>query len=203
MPRPRSTPTQRNEQRQRIRKAAAEIYEEDGPDALSVRAIAARAGTSQGTIYTYFTNLADLMRSLWAEPVAKVGRDLERLAASIDDPVDRVRALLTAYLDFAMANPEVYRGAILYVRPTSAPSPDQQDLDKLPFYRLLAAALADAEQNGQLRNDDPRRIAELLWAGVHGAIALPINVDLYALTESGVLAAEMIDLLMAAACTPE
>lgn len=201
MPRPRATPTQRNAQRQRIRRAAAEIYAEDGADALSVRSIAARAGTSQGTIYSYFTNLAELMRSLWAEPVAEVGRQLEQLAESIDDPVERTRALLSAYLDFASSHPEVYRGAILFVRPSTAPTPDVQPLEELPFFRLLAAALDEAAHHGRLRSNDSRRTAELLWSGLHGAIALPINIDLYAVTESNVLASEMIDLLVDAVCT--
>ena len=90
MARPRATEEQREAQRQRIRAAAREIYESSGgAERVSIRRVAARAGVSQGTIYSYFTDRTELLRSLWLEPVQEASRGLERVAAEISDPVER------------------------------------------------------------------------------------------------------------------
>ena len=101
MPRPAATPEQRERQRRRIRQAASEIYAENGPLGVSARAIAQRAGVSTGTLYSYFANLPDLMRSLWMEPVTEAGRELEAVAKAHRSPVKRIQALLTGYVEFA------------------------------------------------------------------------------------------------------
>ena len=85
MGRPAATDAQRDEQRNRIRRAAAELYQEGGTPALSVRAIARRAGVSTGLLYSYFTDLSELLRSLWLRPVAEFGREVDALAAAEPD----------------------------------------------------------------------------------------------------------------------
>ena len=39
-------------------------------------------------------------------------------------------------------------------------------------------------------------MAQLLWSGVHGALALPINIDTYDLAAGPAMATEMIDALV-------
>jgi len=196
MPRPAATPAQRNLQRARIRRAAAEVHAEKGLLGVSVRAIAVRAGVSTGTIYSYFENLQDLMRSLWAEPVTEANQALETAAREHPKPVERIRALLETYAAFARANPEVYRGALLLVRPESLPKPEVQPLDRLPFHRLLREALCEGQRDGEIRPGDVDEMSQVLWSGLHGAIALPVNLDGYAILSSDALAPAMIDALM-------
>lgn len=196
MARPRATDEQRNEQRQRIRAAASEIYAEHGIGRVSIRGVASRAGVSQGTIYSYFTNLGSLLRSLWTEPVERASRELEQFAEQIDDPIERVRAILTRYVDFAIEHPDVHRGALLFVRPASHPRPDPAPLDGVALYRLLAEAAEEIHDAGRLAVTDPRTAAELLWAAVHGALGLAINTDVFAVTPAAELAPAMIDVII-------
>ena len=196
MPRPAASPEQRREQRERIRRAAAEVYADAGPQGVSARAIAVRAGVSTGTLYSYFTNLQELMRSLWLEPVAKANRELEAVARAHSDPLARIRALLDAYARFALTNPEVYRGALLFVRPDAHEKPERQPLAALPFPRLLCEALREGQLRGLVRPGEVDELAQLLWAGLHGAIGLSTNVDLYAIEPAERLAPPMIDLLL-------
>ena len=194
-----ATEEDRARERRRIRRAAAAIHRESGISAVTVRAIAERAGISTGKIYSYFGNLQDLMRSLWAEPVATLNERFESIAATTQDPVDRIAALLGAYLDFARSNDETYRGAFLFVRPTALTPPEQRPASDVPFLRLLALAIREGQEQGSIRTGDPERLAALAWAGLHGAIALPINADLYRIDEDRELGGEMIDLLLSAA----
>lgn len=196
MVRPAATNSQREEQRNRIRRAAAEIYQEGGIPALSVRAIARRAGVSTGLLYSYFVDLSDLLQSLWTRPVAEFGREVAAIVDAEPDPVTRIERLLVAYVAWAHDHPDVYRGVLLFVRPPTSPSPDRQPLDELPFHRALCAALAEAQAEDRVRSGDPAELAQVLWAGVHGALALPVNVDGYAIEPPAELATAMITALI-------
>ncbi|MEL0048646.1 MAG: TetR/AcrR family transcriptional regulator [Gammaproteobacteria bacterium] len=127
MPRPKATEAQKTESRSKIRHAAAELYREQGPDNLTARAIAIRAGVSVGTLYSHFSDLSELARSLWQGPVDKFDQHLRTLVEVQTDPVKRIELLLLAYLEFARTNPELYQGTFLYVRPANREAPEKQD----------------------------------------------------------------------------
>lgn len=192
-----ATAEQRQVVRRHIQKAAASVFSEQGAAAVSVRAIAQRADVSVGTIYAYFGNLQGLMQSLWMEPVEAINAQLEALAAGIVDPVERLAALLNAYVQVAKARPELYRGAFLFVRPDTLPKPERGPVQEAPFAALLISAIQEGQACGALREGDPMVIAQVVWAGVHGCLALPVNFDRLDFVESSTLAARMIDLLIA------
>ncbi|MGB0114778.1 MAG: TetR/AcrR family transcriptional regulator [Ilumatobacteraceae bacterium] len=198
MARPPATPQQRRAARSAIRRAAADVAIEEGVSGVTVRKVAARAGVSIGTVYTHFPSLHDLMRSLWAEPLNKINERMTAVAADHDDPFDRIRALLEAYVAFAFENEALFRGALLYVRPATTPVPEPRPLDEVAFARLLVVAVAEAQQRGEAREGDPEQLGEVLWAGVHGALALPINTDAYALRPARSQAELMITMLLEA-----
>lgn len=201
MARPPASPEERQRQRRRIQRAAGDLHAEGGVLSITARAVAKRAGVSTGTIYSYFSSLQELMRSLWREPVSVVERQLEAVARSHADPVARLHALLETYATFAFERPDVYRGALMYVRPESLPKPEAQPLFDLTFPRLLRAALEEGQEQGAIRDGDVDEMAQLLWAALHGAIALPANAELYALAPPEELAPAMIRTLLDAFTT--
>ncbi len=200
--RPAATEPQRQEQRSRIRRAAAEIYQEGGTPALSVRAIARRAGVSTGLLYSYFDDLSDLLRSLWMRPVAEFGREVDGIAAAHADPIARIEALLRAYVAWAHDHPDVYRGVLLFVRPPTSRSPEPQPLDELSLHRALRTAIEQGQAQGVVSAGDPAELAQVLWSGVHGALALPVNIDGYAIAPSTELAPAMIAALVRSIASP-
>jgi AcrR family transcriptional regulator len=192
-----ATEAQKKAARRHIQKAAAGLYAEQGAAAVSARAIAERAGVSVGTLYVHFGSLQGLMQSLWMEPVEAINARLVQMAAGIADPVERVRALLSAYVEVAQTRPDLFRGAFLFVRPSDLPKPAREAMESAPFAALLMAAVRDGQAKGVFRNGDPRRLAQIAWAGVHGCLALPVNFDRLALAEPEDLAAQMIDVMIA------
>lgn len=196
MSRPRATPEEREDRRREIRRAAFEIFRDGGHEAVTVRSVAERAGVSTGHIYNYFDNLSALMRSLWAEPAAKFGRHLVDVAESEPDPLARIRALLDEMSSYLDANPDMMRGAYLFVRTAAMPPADVQPLEDVTFHQLLRAAVAEGQAEATVRAGDPDQLAQLLWSGLHGALALPVNIDRFALAPATEVAPAMIDLLM-------
>lgn len=195
MPRAAATEEERAVQRQRLRHAASDLHREGGLGAVTVRAVAKRAGVSTGLLYSYFDNRSDLMRSLWMAPIARLGRSLAAVEQAEADPVERIERLLQTYIDFTVANAETHRGLLLYVRPPDATTELNEDPDELMLFASLRRAIEAGQSTGAVRDGDPRVLAQLLWSGIHGALALPINIDTYDLADGPTMATEMVTAL--------
>ena len=195
MARPVATEEERAEQRRKIRHAAAELHHEGGMRAVTVRAVAKRAGVSTGLLYSYYANLSDLMRTIWLGPIRDLGQQLAAVEANETEPLARIEGLLTTYVDFCVANEETHRGLLLFVRPPDSTTDQRNDPDELGLYGGLRRAIEAGQTAGVIRDGDSAAMAQLLWSGVHGALALPINTDTYVLTDGPTMATEMIDAL--------
>ncbi|MEP2102292.1 MAG: TetR/AcrR family transcriptional regulator [Parasphingorhabdus sp.] len=196
MPRPAITPEQRLETRERIRAAAATLVRRGNPESITIRAVAKQAGVSVGTIYKYFADISDLGRSLWQEPVEALRGQMLDIVRKTDDPVARIRALLQEYADFARDKERVFRGAFLYVRPETRPKPDAIALEEEPFFQHLQAAILEGQKSGVIIDGNAKTLAQLLWAALHGALALPNNIETIAFDPPKKMADEMIDSIM-------
>ena len=93
-----------------ILRAAYEVAAKDGVEALTVRAVAERAGVSHGTVLFHFNRrdalvLSLLDRVLEATTVLRVPPAVERLA----QPAERFRALLRAEMERLSGDPRPFR----------------------------------------------------------------------------------------------
>ena len=98
----RRTPTQRRSQERlaRIAQAAGELCAEVGADAVTMEAIAQRAGTSVGSLYQFHPNRDALLQAVAERWVA----DLQRLLDEEEAPDDAAGALpLPALVDAVLA----------------------------------------------------------------------------------------------------
>lgn len=197
MSRPAITPEQRLETRDRIRAAAITLVRKGNPEKITIRAVAEQAQVSIGTIYKYFEDISDLGRSLWQEPVDELRKQMSDIAGKTDDPAARIRALLQAYADFASEKHRVFRGAFLYVRPESRQKPEQSELEDEPYFQHLKTAIAQGQKSGAFVDGDPKMLAQLLWAALHGALALPNNIERIAFDPVDQISEAMIDAIMA------
>lgn len=181
MARPKATPEQREKVRRSIQAAAAEIHRKDGITGISARAVATKAGVSVGTIYSYFGDLTGLMQSLWTGRVSEQEDRFRALAAEHEIPLDRIEVLLEAYLQFGIEQAVLYRNALMFVRPATLDVPEKEALTNYAFPTLIRQAIEDGQALETIVPGDPAELTQLLWSGVHGALALPVNMDRLAL----------------------
>ena len=66
----------------------------------------------------------------------------------------------------------------------------------MPFHALLVAAVREGQVAGVIVDGDPVRLAQSVWAGVHGAIGLAQNMSIYRLHGPAELGPEVVDLLV-------
>lgn len=141
-----------------------------GPDRVTTGAVAKAVGVTQAALFRHFPTKADM----WGATADHVAETLsaawtEALAKS-DDPVLRVKALVTAQLDRIAATPAL--PVLLFSRELNVENADL----RAAFRNLLAAfhghivrAAAAAQESGQIRRDIPASdIAVLLSSLVQG-----------------------------------
>lgn len=95
------------EMRERILEAATEMFLEDGYEKTSIRNIAEKIEYSPATIYLYFKDKDELFFAIHEIGFGKL-LSLMQQCMSIENPLQRLRALGTTYIDFALENPEYY-----------------------------------------------------------------------------------------------
>jgi AcrR family transcriptional regulator len=151
---------------------ASRLLEAEGPDALTMRRIAAEVGCSTSVLYTMFGGKAGVAEGLWREGFDRLRQALER--AGGDDPLARLAAVGQAYRANALANRAYY--AVMFQRPIPGFEPSAQAYaDSLQPLRILVDAVADCIAAGVFRPADPAHVAGVLWAAAHGAVSLELT----------------------------
>ncbi len=87
--------------------AAERVLVRDGPQALSLRAVAREAGVSPAAPYHHFKDKSDLLNALAEQGFHGLGDALK--AAFNADPDRDLAAMGVGYVKFARANPALYR----------------------------------------------------------------------------------------------
>ncbi|KAA1428834.1 TetR/AcrR family transcriptional regulator [Nocardioides antri] len=164
-------------------RAAADLAEEGGPEAITIRAAARIAGVTPTATYRHFANQVDLLcaaRDDAMERMAAVIIDLVPPPAPDADPatvaVDRITAAGRGYVRFAVEQPGLFRTAFCPVRETDDEvAPLDERLAASPPYAFLSAAL-DGLVDAGLMDPAQRPGAEAgAWAAVHGLSLLLID----------------------------
>lgn len=96
-----SAPTVAEHRARRLRallEAARGLVAEQGPDALTLTALAARAGLSRPGVYEYFRSRDDLVAAMVKDELPRWIEELERQARRYADPADRIGAFVRTQL---------------------------------------------------------------------------------------------------------
>jgi AcrR family transcriptional regulator len=151
---------------------AGALLAEHGPDALTMRRIATAAGCSTQVLYTAFGGKDGLAEALFREGFRRFA---ERFAAvpEDDDPLQRLMALGKAYRANALENPHYYRVMFMNAIPGFAPS-DQARAEADATLESLITQVARCIHARVFRAEEPRAVAETIWAASHGAVSLEL-----------------------------
>jgi AcrR family transcriptional regulator len=148
------------ERQQRMRDAAIELLYEMGY-AVSMDAVAQRAGFSKQTVYKHFGSKEGLFRSVVADIVAPIG---DRLDHPDGDFADSLRAFALAHQEH-LAEPRTVAAIRMFSVDVARYPDDARALFAAgveSMQRRLAVRIAAAMDRGELRRDDPAEVAELL-----------------------------------------
>ena len=160
---------------------ARRLFISEGMERVTMRRIATELGCSATALYRHFRDKEELINQICHHDFQELQADF-LAALQGGDARKRLRALCAAYLRFAQRQPHHYR--LLFMTPMSneqaqSLKANHSDIHGDPSkdgYALLAATIASAQEEGQLRRDsDAHLLAQVLWAGLHGVVALELD----------------------------
>ena len=169
---------ERQDTRRKILDAARALFVERGYAAVTMRKIAEKIEYTPTAIYFHFRDKPALIRELALEDFGALASEFQRIAR-VKDPTTRLRKTGQAYVAFGLDHPNHYRLMFMQPAPEVLEQPDMDAADAdadADAYSFLRAGVEAAIAQGQLRPElqDPERVAQVLWAGVHGIVSLAI-----------------------------
>jgi AcrR family transcriptional regulator len=94
-----------------IKRTARTLLVQDGPDALTLRAIARAMGMTPAALYRYFAGHEEIVAALCQDVLDELTRTLEAARDSVrpDDPVGRLMAACRAFRRWSLAHPREFQ----------------------------------------------------------------------------------------------
>jgi AcrR family transcriptional regulator len=161
--------------RERATTVAERIVLDEGIDALNARRLAKDINVSVGSLYNAFGDLDAVVRAVISKSASVLSEALHAaVETSAQDKRSRVIAIGEAYFDFAIAEPQ--RWWLLFEYKSNVPP----DLKAQDFQIGLLEMLIEAG-DGNPKSDQHRQFFLLLWASVHGLVALACRPTIVAI----------------------
>ena len=153
----------------RILAAASELFLEGGVRALSVRAMANRAGVSTIGIYSHFNGKQGILDALYIEGFERVSEAIDVSALGLP-PREAVMLAAQRYLDMADRNVAHYRLIFGESGQAHEPSDEAKAVGAQAFATMArqVAKLLPADADRQWKQD----AALDVWALLHGYVSL-------------------------------
>lgn len=164
---------------------AAEIIARKGIDALSLRKLGTAANVSRAAPYHYFLSKDALLARVGEFGFQKLSQRILETVGDKTDPARRLQLGFRGYLDFALAEPHLFR--LMFANAL------KRDLEAAPHAASPAFAFSsEAAQTAvghmiegvaqwqKTRRDkrDPLLVANVFWSFVHGLAVLALNQNL-------------------------
>jgi AcrR family transcriptional regulator len=158
-------------------RSALELLEESGTTALSLRAVARRAGVAPSAPYRHYAD-----RDALVSAVAAVGyRELADCLATTNaapSNIDDLAAVAIAYVRFAIERPALFR--VMFSEPC-----DRDNYERVTATTAISAYLGDIVRRC-FPGADVEALSTALWAFVHGLAFLYLDGKLDASTSSAI-----------------
>jgi len=166
---------EKKELRQEILDAARDLFVHEGYENVSMRKIADKIEYSPTTIYLYFQDKADLLDCICEETMSRLVRKQTVLEQTVEDPLERLRRGLRAYIEFGLKHPNHYKVTFMMLQPVAENANCRsRDMGKQAFNHLRTT-LALCVERHFLEVADIEVSAQALWAVIHGVTSLLIT----------------------------
>jgi len=132
--------------RRNLLREAETLVTRGGTDAVSVRTLAASAGTTTRAVYSLFGSIEGVFSALYGEAYLGLIRQVDSLTLTGEPRSDLIRICLDGFRRWALAHPNLFRLAFERVVPNVRPRPEDRDAGLQALRRLeaLVRACADA-----------------------------------------------------------
>ena len=156
------------------------LFDERGVRDAQIEDIAKAVGINRAIIYRHFTGKEELFSLTLVEYLDELRVALEQGAASTDEPRAQLEGLVEAFVDYGLAHPAFVDCAQAIMR---RPGGDLlEEVSESAMFRLgqaingclsvLTRTIEAGAASGDFRVDDPRLLANMLYASGLGTLQL-------------------------------
>jgi AcrR family transcriptional regulator len=159
-----------------ILKAAMKLFVEKGVEQTTIRSIAKEVEYSVGTVYVYYKDKKDILHDLHTQGFMQLGAEMKVLF-SVNNPMERLKALGRVYLNFALNNPDMYDLMFTLKAPIEFIEEKHQDdwMEGKRTFGLLKSTLQQCIESGHFKGHSLEPISFAIWSIVHGMASLHIS----------------------------
>jgi len=161
------------QRRTEILEAAKQLFVKHGYDATTIRRIAGRVGISSTGLYVYFPDKNAILAEICDATFESLIEELDEVRRKYSDPLHALQESLEGYIRFGLNHPNEYELVFLSRRTQELQRPETRDgkLGMQAFQRF-SECVGAAVQAGLTQDADTERLAQQLWAGIHGLVVL-------------------------------
>lgn len=162
--------------RSQILSAAAELFTEEGFQAVSMRKIAEKIEYAPSTIYLYFKDKEELCGAIITEVFDRLTKRIEEVTQEPSlSAIEALKRGLTAYIEFGLEHPNHYAVAFGHNPLPDVPGePTEADMAALKSFDLLRQCLVRCMDEGVIRLGDVELLSQTVWMFVHGVTEIQI-----------------------------
>ncbi|MBS0363662.1 MAG: TetR/AcrR family transcriptional regulator [Proteobacteria bacterium] len=158
--------------RERLCEAAERLFAERGPDAVTMRQLAAELGVSPMTPYRYFEDKDDILAAVRANGFTRFAEALETARDGAAGAPAIGAAVGEAYVTFALEHPHAYKLMFDFNQPHAEKYPELVAAGQRA-QKTMTGYVEDALKEG-LMEGDPQQIGMMFWAAIHGTVILEL-----------------------------
>jgi AcrR family transcriptional regulator len=154
--------------------AARKVFEADGLDGASLRAIAATAGYTPAALYFHFESKEAIYAEVLRDSLASLGQTVSRATSRAKTPVERLRAAAMAFFRYYADNPRDLDLGFYLFRGGMKPHGLGKERDEVLNAALEAALqpIADAAQTLGASREDAKLLMVDTFAHAAGLLLL-------------------------------
>ena len=172
--------------RQALLDHAVELARTGGPDAVVLRDVQRLAGVSNSAAYRHYSDRNALLSAVTEYAESRLADAMVARLSAVPDKgpkakraVERLRATGQGYIDFALAEPGLFRTAFAHTE-AGRDAHDRHGSAKSEVgehhpFQILMRTIDDLVATGVLSHDRRDGLDEAAWAAVHGLSTLFID----------------------------
>jgi AcrR family transcriptional regulator len=169
------------------------LLQTNDADAVSLRAVAEAVGVTPPSIYIHFESKEDLIVEVCERGFAALADFTRHSVAGIVDPVEVLKAMGRAYVQFGIEHPEQYRVLFMVRTPELGGTRVHEAVMQVSGFSKLVDAVQACIDAGAISQGDAFFYACQLWTGVHGITSLLITKPVFPWPEQQALIEGCID----------
>jgi AcrR family transcriptional regulator len=138
---------------ERLWVAAAQMFREQGYASATTRELAERLGITRATLYYHISKKEDLLHGICREALERVTAAVTEALDGVEDPLERLRALMTAHLVSMLTDVDMHATMLLELDALTGEYRREVVGLRDQYESLVSHTVFEGQRSGALRTD--------------------------------------------------